>query len=147
RLLCAKGDEGDLEGDFGDTILVNLATSDTLDADAAKTAAALLLNSFYQSAKRRRTDRGADPAAYYLYIDEWWLVPTPDVGRILAETRKFGLLLVLANQDLSQVTANFGANFAHSLLTLCQIQCCFGGINQADAARLGREWQVTVEEV
>jgi hypothetical protein len=82
-----------------------------------------------------------------LYIDEWWLVPTPDVGRILAETRKFGLLLTLANQDLSQIKASFSAEFAQSILTLCQVQSCFGGLNHTDASRLSKEWGVETEAV
>jgi type IV secretory system conjugative DNA transfer VirD4/TraG family protein len=140
RFMCLTGDDYNLELNFRDTILVNLATSGSLDSDAAKTFAALLLNDLYQSAKRRKASVGRDPRPYYVYVDEWWLVPTPDVARILAETRKFGLLLVLANQDLSQISVTFGAGFAHSILTLCQVQCCFGGINHTDASRLSKEW-------
>jgi hypothetical protein len=147
RFMCLPAKEHNLELTFQDTILVNLATSGSLDADAARTFAALLLNDLYQSAKRRKGRACKDPAPYYVYIDEWWLVPTPDVQRILAETRKFGLLLVLANQDLSQIKAKFDAEFAQSILTLCQVQCCFGGINHTDATRLSREWGVTTETV
>ena len=147
RFMCLPAKEHNLELTFRDTILVNLATSGSLDADAARTFGALLLNDIYQSAKRRKGRAGKDPAPYYVYIDEWWLVPTPDVQRILAETRKFGLLLVLANQDLSQIKAKFDAEFAQSILTLCQVQCCFGGLNHTDAARLAREWAVEAETV
>lgn len=147
RFMCLSNDDSNLSLNFHDTILVNLATSGSLDSDAAKTFAALLLNDLYQSAKRRTAKFGKQPTPYYVYVDEWWLVPTPDVARILAETRKFGLLLVLANQDLSQISVNFGAGFAHSILTLCQVQCCFGGINHTDASRLSREWAVLPEVV
>jgi len=147
RFMCLSGKEHNLDLTFQDTILVNLATSGSLDADAARTFGALLLNDLYQSAKRRKGRNGKDPAPYYVYIDEWWLVPTPDVQRILAETRKFGLLLVLANQDLSQIKAKFDAEFAQSILTLCQVQYCFGGINHTDATRLSREWGVTPDTV
>lgn len=142
RLMCLNEEDYNLELSFQDTILINLATSGSLDADAAKVFAALFLNDLYHCAKRRKGRAGKDPAPYYVYIDEWWLVPTPDIARILAETRKFGLLLVLANQDLSQIKANFGAEFAHTILTLCQVQCCFGGINHADATRLAKEWGI-----
>lgn len=147
RFLCVNKPESNLELTFKDTILVNLATSGELDADAARIFAALLLNALYHSAKRRKAPLGKSPSPYYLYIDEWWLVPTPDVGRILAETRKFGLLLALANQDLSQIKASFSAEFAQSILTLCQVQCCFGGLNHTDASRLGKEWGVETEAV
>jgi hypothetical protein len=141
RLMCVQMEGHNLELTFKDTILVNLAASGNLDADAAKTIGALLLNEFYQSAKRRKGRNGKDPAPYFLYVDEWCQIPSPDFGRILAETRKFGLLLVLAGQDLSQVRSAFGEGFQKSLLTLCQVQCSFGGLNQTDAGRLAKEWR------
>lgn len=147
RVLCVNKPGYNLELTFQDTILVNLATSGELDSDAARVFAALFINAFYDSAKRRIGRVGKNPPAYYLYIDEWWLTPTPDIARILAETRKFGLLLVLANQDLSQIKASFGAEFAQSILTLCQMQCCFGGLNHTDASRLGSEWEIEAQVV
>lgn len=147
RLMCVQKEDYNLELSFKDTILINLASSGSLDADAAKVFAALFLNDLYHSAKRRKGQSGKDPAPYYVYIDEWWLVPTPDIARILAETRKFGLLLALANQDLSQIKANFGAEFSQTILTLCQVQCCFGGINHSDATRLSKEWGVEAETI
>ncbi len=130
-----------LELNFRDTILVNLATSGNLDADAANMIAVLLINHFYHAAKRRRGKAGKDPSPYFLYFDEW-VLPTPDFSRILAECRKFGFLMCLANQDLSQVKTAFGSGFADTLLTLCQMQLCFGGINNDDARRLAREWGI-----
>jgi hypothetical protein len=147
RYMCAPSGDHNLELTFEDTILVNLATSGSLDADAAKTFCALLLNDLYHSAKRRKGRDSRSPTPYYVYVDEWWQVPSPDFGRILAETRKFGLLLVLANQDLSQVGAMFTSEFKQSLLTLCQVQCCFGGVNHTDAVRLSKEWGLPEEAV
>ena len=147
RMLCVQEPGYNLSLTFADTILINLATSGSLDADAARTIGALLLNCFYHAAKHRKAAAGKDPSPYYVYIDEWWLVPTPDIGRILAETRKFGLLLVLANQDLSQLQASFGAQFTQTLLTLCQVQCCFGGLNHSDSNRLFREWGLQAEDI
>lgn len=136
-----------LQLNFTDTILVNLAPGGLLDARASRVFAALLLNDLYQSAFSRKGKLGKDPSPYYVYVDEWWLVPTQDFGRILAETRKFGLLLCLSNQDLSQIREIFGGNFAQSILTLCQLQCCFGGINDDDAGRLSREWNLAADSV
>jgi hypothetical protein len=147
RFMCLESQDNNLELTFRDTILINLATSGQLDSDAARTLAALFINDLYQSAKRRDMKYGNEPSPYFVYIDEWWLVPTPDIGRILAETRKYGLLLTLANQDLSQIKAAFGTEFAHSILTLCQVQCCFGGLNYSDASRLSKEWGIAVEQV
>src|SRR5205085_4217165 len=58
------------------------------------------------------------------------------------ECRKYGLLLTLANQDLSQIRHKFGPSMADTILTLCQIHLCFGGINDVDAERLAREWGI-----
>lgn len=147
RFMCVQKEGYNLDLTFEDTILVNLGTSGNLDADSAKTFAALLLNDLYQSAKRRKGRDGKDPAPYYVYVDEWWLVPSPDFHRILAETRKFGLLLALANQDLSQIKSSFSSGFGETILTLCQQQFCFGGINVNDASRLAREWGITTEQL
>ena len=117
---------GNLDLTFEDTIFINVGG---IDHDAAKTFVALLINHLYQSAKRRKGRGGKDPAPYYVYVDEWVQTPTPDFARYLP-MRKFGLLLCLANQDLTQVKDAFGAGFAQSLLTLCQIHYSFGGINE-----------------
>lgn len=142
QFMCQMS--GNLELTFEDTIFINMGG---IDHDAAKTFVALLINYLYQSAKRRKGRGGRDPAPYYVYVDEWVLAPTPDFGRILAECRKFGLLLCLANQDLTQVKDAFDGGFAQSLLTLCQIHYCFGGINDVDVVRLTREWKVDSETV
>jgi hypothetical protein len=147
RRFMGVSDENSLSLTFDQTILINLASSDHLDADGASIIAALLINDLYQSAKRRpRIDR-KDPTPYFLYCDEWWLVPTPDWQRILRETRKAGLVTLLANQDLEQLNDAFSRSFAQSLLTMCQLQVCFGGINDNDASRLAREWDLPVHEL
>lgn len=133
--------------EFEGHTFINLASSDQLDADAARTFGALYLNHLYMSSKRRRGKLGNDPSPYYCYVDEWWLVPSPDYGRILAECRKFGLLLILANQDLSQIKEAFGESFKESILTLCQRQVCFGGLNDNDAGRLAREWGIQAQVI
>jgi hypothetical protein len=142
RFLSLSKQGYNLELTFKDTILINLATSDKLDAYAAKTFAALWLNYCYLTSKKRKGKYGQDPPPYYGYIDEWILVPTDLYGKIAAECRKFGLLLVLANQDLSQIRESFGGSFQETILTLCQFQACFGGLNHTDASRLAREWNV-----
>jgi hypothetical protein len=139
RFMCLPRQAPSLKLTFEDTIFVNLASSGSLDNDAANTFLALLVNDFYLCAKQRRGRPGKDPSHYFLYVDEFVHAPTPSYARIAAECRKFGLLLVLANQDLSQIKENFGADFAQSILTLCQTQLYFSGINDSDADRLARE--------
>jgi hypothetical protein len=143
RFLCQM--DNNLELTFEDTILVNLGKAGQLDHDAANVFAALLLNDFYRSAFRRKGKYGKDPAPYYVYIDEWWLLKSPDYERIMFESRKAGLLLVLANQDLSQIRKRMGSDFAESIFTLTQIKMIFGGINDEDVSRLARELRIDRE--
>jgi hypothetical protein len=128
----------------GKILLVNLKESRLLTEDNAKAFAALLLNDFFKSAImfRDRDKLGHDPRPFYMYVDEWQNIVTPDIKKILAQARKFGLLLTLANQDLSQIADAFGENFVNTLLTCCQIKVCFGGLNRNDAKRMVEEMLV-----
>lgn len=128
----------------GKILLVNLKESPLLTEDNAKAFAALLLNDFFKSAImfRDRDQLGHDPRPFYMYVDEWQNIVTPDIKKILAQARKFGLLLTLANQDLSQIADAFGENFVNTLLTCCQIKVCFGGLNRNDAKRMVGEMLV-----
>jgi hypothetical protein len=147
RFLCVNQQGYNLNLTFKDTILVNAGTSGRLDADAQRMFITLLINFFYQQAKLRKAKDGKDPSPYFLVVDEWVLAPTENYRRIAAECRKFGLLLILANQDLAQIEDYFSTGFARSLLSLCQIQICFGGINDVDASKLAREWGIPVERL
>jgi len=128
----------------GKILLVNLKESTQLTEDNAKAFAALLLNDFFKSAImfRDRDELGHDPRPFFMYVDEWQNIVTPDIKKILAQARKFGLLLTLANQDLSQIADAFGENFVNTLLTCCQIKVCFGGLNRNDAKRMVEEMLV-----
>lgn len=54
---------------------------------------------------RRFEDRDAPTDPVALYVDEWALVAEPPIQRILAEGRKYGFELTIANQSLQQVKA------------------------------------------
>jgi hypothetical protein len=56
--------------DEGKVLLVNLKPSDVLSDENASVFGALLVNEFFECAKRRpRDSRGRDPKPYYLYVD------------------------------------------------------------------------------
>ena len=122
----------------GKILLVNLKQSTHLSRDNANTFANLLLNDFFQTAImfRGKSQLGHEPSPFSLYLDEWQNIVTPDIETILAQARKFGLLLTLANQDLSQIANSFGDSFVNTLLSCCQIKACFGGLNRNDANRM-----------
>jgi hypothetical protein len=128
----------------GKILLVNLQKSTELTRGNGEAFAALMLNEFFETSMmfRHRDKLGHDPRPFYIYLDEWKNIVTPDIETILAEARKFGLLLTLANQDLSQISETFSDNFVNTLLSLCQIKACFGGLNREDAIRLVKEMLV-----
>lgn len=125
----------------GAVLLVNLKESPTLTEENARAFAALLLNELFKTAIMFRDEdtRGTTPEPFFVYLDEWQEIATPDVRKILAQARKFGLLLVLANQALAQVREAFSEDFIDTLMTCCQMKACFGGLNRRDAERMASE--------
>jgi len=122
----------------GKILLVNLKQSTTLSRENAFSIATLLLNDFFQTAImfRGKSQLGYEPSPFNLYLDEWQNIVTPDIETILAQARKFGLLLTLANQDLSQIARSFDDYFVNTLLSCCQVKACFGGLNRHDSNRM-----------
>lgn len=127
RFMSVPGASVDLVAamDQGKIILVNLAPSDDLSAENAKTFGALLVNEFYECAKRRKRDAlGRPPKPYYLYLDEFQNFVSVDIDDMLDQTRKFGLFLVLAHQRFGQLDDNL----TDAVLANCRIKAVFGGL-------------------
>src|SRR5206468_4621533 len=81
--------------DEGKILLVNLATSDTFSSENARVFGALLVNEFFEAAKRRKKDAfGNAPKPYYLYIDEFQNFVSLDIGDMLDQVRKRGLYTI-----------------------------------------------------
>ena len=57
---------------------------------------------------QRATSRLSDAPPFFVYIDEFQNFVTDTVAYMLAEARKFGLALTLANQTLSQLAVTRG---------------------------------------
>ncbi|SNT29961.1 TraM recognition site of TraD and TraG [Asanoa hainanensis] len=75
---------------------------------ALSRSAAALLGNFIQerilAAVYRRHAAGGEPQPFYLYVDEFQFFAECGFETMIAEGRKFGLGLVLANQSLHQLT-------------------------------------------
>jgi hypothetical protein len=71
---------------------------------------------------------------FYLYIDEFQNFATEEFIDTLSEARKYGLVLILAHQNLSQLPKNL----QDSILTNCGIQCYFR-VCRRDAEILAKE--------
>ncbi|VVB91894.1 Type IV secretion-system coupling protein DNA-binding domain protein [uncultured archaeon] len=80
---------------------------------------------------------------FYLYIDEFQNFATKTFIELLSESRKYGLSLVLAHQNLSQLPEDL----QDSILTNCGIQASFR-ISRKDAEIMAKEFfQTTGTEI
>jgi hypothetical protein len=121
--------------DEGKVLLVNLAPSDDLSEENARVFGALLVNEFFECARRRQKDSASrDPKPYYLYMDEFQNFVSLDIANMLDQVRKFGLFTVLSHQRFGQLDENI----TDAVLTNCRIKAVFGGLT-AQSARLMAE--------
>ncbi|MGH7868776.1 MAG: TraM recognition domain-containing protein, partial [Candidatus Dormibacteraceae bacterium] len=137
RFMGLPGRTLDLKAvmDEGKVLLVNLAPSDDLSEENARVFGALLVNEFFECARRRQKDsRGRDPQPYYLYMDEFQNFVSLDIADMLDQVRKFGLFTVLSHQRFGQLDENI----TDAVLTNCRIKAVFGGLT-APSARLMAE--------
>ncbi len=72
---------------------------------------------------------------FYLYIDEFQNFATKTFIELLSESRKYGLSLILAHQNLSQLPEDL----QDSILTNCGIQACFR-ISRKDTEIMAKEF-------
>ncbi len=122
--------------DQGKVLLVNLAPSDQLSEENARAFGALLINEFFETARRRRRDdRGRDPKPYFLYMDEFQNFVSLDIADMLDQVRKFGLFTILAHQRFGHLDENI----TDAVLTNCRIKAVFGGLPVVSARRMAEE--------
>jgi hypothetical protein len=119
--------------DDGHIVLVNLAPKGRLSDDNARLLGALMVNDLFLKARHR----SKDSRPFYLYIDECSLFVNEDIGRILNETRKFGLHLILAHQHLSQLRRASETIYS-AVMTNAQTKVIFGGLSVDDAEIMAR---------
>lgn len=88
----------------------------------------------YQAAQGRQAIAAQNRNPFFLYIDEFQHFVTPSMEALLSGARKFGLGLVLAHQDLHQLTGQ-DTRVANSLLSNAGIRVCFR-VGDNDAKKL-----------
>ncbi len=93
--------------DTGKILLVNLSKGVLGELDV-QLLGLVLIGKIFSSAMSRVALPAAERKPFYLYVDEFQNFTTDTVAFLLSEGRKFGLYLTLANQNLSQLTANSG---------------------------------------
>jgi TraM recognition site of TraD and TraG len=120
----------------GKILLVNLAETDEFARENARVFGALLVNEFFEAAKRRKPDEfGNDPTPYFLYIDEFQNFISIDLGDMLDQVAKRGLFTILAHQRFGQLDEDI----IDAALTNCHIKAVFGGLPFKTARLLAEE--------
>ncbi len=118
------------------SLLVNLASSDHFSDEDARTVGALLVNEFFEVARRRKKDdRGRDPHPYFLFMDEFQDFVSLDLAKMLDQVRKFGLFLTMAHQRFGQLDENM----VDAVLTNAKIKAVFGGLPVPSARIMAEE--------
>ncbi len=82
----------------------------------------LLIAKFYQAALGRQSLSIQERLPYYLYIDECHHFITPSISLILSGARKYGLGLILAHQEMSQID---DSKIENSIRSNAGIKVCF----------------------
>lgn len=83
-------------------LLVNLAKGD-IGAFDARLIGMLVTNYIFEAALERADTPPSERTPFYYYLDEFQNFTTDTIADILAEARKYGLHMILANQTLSQL--------------------------------------------
>jgi hypothetical protein len=95
---------------------------------------AFIVSKLQQTAMARQAQAAHARVPFYCYIDEFQHFVTPSMASILSGGRKFGLGLVLAHQDMQQVSS-IDANIASSLMANAGTRICFR-LGDTDARRM-----------
>ena len=123
--------------DAGDIVIVNLALKGTLSPANARLLGTLLTSELFLVALGRDAET-ARRRPFTLYIDECADYLTDDIVKMLDQTRKFGLHLVLGHQRLGQLRRRSEDMF-NGVMTGTQTKIVFGGLADDDADVMARE--------
>lgn len=121
--------------DSGKVLLVNLGASDHLSSENARVFGSLLINEFFEVARRRIPKGGRELKPYFLYLDEFQNFVSLDIAKMLDQVRKFGLFTVLAHQRFGQLDRDL----CDAVLTNCRIKAVFGGLPVESARMMAEE--------
>ncbi|MFY0602761.1 MAG: ATP-binding protein [Flavobacteriaceae bacterium] len=92
----------------------------------------IFLSKFNQVGQSRQSLQKSERHPYYIYLDEFQNFITPSITRILSGARKYGLGLILAHQELSQID---DVKTLNSVISNPYIRICFR-LGDNDAKKL-----------
>ncbi len=94
----------------------------------------LIVSKLHQTAMARQALKADERTPFFLYIDEFQNFITPSLAGVLSGTRKYGLGLVLAHQELRQIF-NQDTGVANSVISNPGTRICFR-LGDFDAQKL-----------
>jgi hypothetical protein len=89
----------------GRKILLGKLSQGAIGEENSYLLGTLLVAKLHQAAIGRQNVKESERNPFYLYIDEFQNFVTPSMASILSGARKYGLGLILAHQDLRQLSA------------------------------------------
>lgn len=93
------------------------------------------VSKMYQAAMARQAKSKDNRSDFFLYIDEFQNFITPSMSYILSGARKYHLGLILAHQDMQQLT-KYDSELASSVVVNAGTRICFR-LGDTDAKRFG----------
>lgn len=127
--------------DEGKAVLVNLAKGKIGEAPAMLFGS-LLVSAFGMAGLGRADSAAADRRPFYLYLDEFQTMTTLALANMLAELRKYGVGLTLANQFLEQVAPEIRTAILGNVGTMIVFR-----LGAADAGKIAKELGPTIDPV
>lgn len=134
-MVAQKENRFDLAGimNEGKIFLAKLAQG-AIGEENAYLLGTLLVSKFQQLAMSRQQTAAALRRNFYLYIDEFHNFVTPSMAAILSGARKYRLGLILAHQELQQLTSR-DADVASAVIANPYTRICFR-LGDFDAKKL-----------
>ncbi|MBV8543913.1 MAG: type IV secretory system conjugative DNA transfer family protein [Acidobacteria bacterium] len=117
----------------GGVLVVNLAKGKIGESPAALFGG-LLVSALGVAGLGRADEPASERRAFYLYLDEFQTFTTLALANMLAELRKYGVGLILANQFMEQLTPEVRASILGNVGTLMVFR-----VGAGDALRLAKE--------
>lgn len=101
----------------------------------------------FQSAVLRRPGNEFTRTPHFLYVDEIPRYVNPDLERMLAIGRQYRCGTILALQTLEQLELAEKKGFADIVMNTCRNKIIYGGLAEADARKLERQFgEIRVEK-
>ncbi|MGV3598040.1 MAG: type IV secretory system conjugative DNA transfer family protein [Bacteroidota bacterium] len=114
-------------------VLIKLSQG-LIGTDNSYLLGAFMVAKIHQAAMARQAKAITDRTPFFLYIDEFQYFITESMSSILSGARKFNLGLILAHQDMQQLT-RYDSELASSVLSNAGTRICFR-VGEQDARKL-----------